>query len=165
MTVVVDTSAFISLAVGDVLDQTLTAFDVVTTPTVIEELEATAEYDDRHGTAATTVLDRANEVTVHDATGTTFETSRVDAGEASCVAAARQRDAAFLVTDDYRALPELQGLVDAEVAVSPIVLRALVKRDVISAEKAETAFERIAAGRDWLDAPIYRYARRLFDES
>ena len=165
MTVVVDTSALISLAVGDVLDQTLAAFDVVTTPTVIEELEETAEYDDRHGTAATTVLRRTDALTVQDADGAPFETSRVDIGEASCVAAARDVDAAFLVTDDYRALPELQGLVDAEVAVSPIVLRALVKRDALSSESAETAFEAIAAGRDWLDAPIYRYARRLFDES
>jgi predicted nucleic acid-binding protein len=164
VTVVVDTSALISLAVGDALDQTLAAFDIVTTPTVIEELEATAAYDDRHGTAATAVLRRTDALTVEDADGAPFETSRVDAGEASCVAAARDDDAAFLVTDDYRALPELQGLVDAEVAVSPIVLRALVKRNALSSEDAETAFETIAAGRDWLDAPIFRYARRLFDE-
>jgi hypothetical protein len=56
-------------------------------------------------------------------------------------------------------------LVEAEVAVSPIVLRALIKRDALSSEDAETAFETIATGRDWLDAPIYRYARRLFDEA
>ncbi|MFC7020393.1 MULTISPECIES: hypothetical protein [Haloarcula] len=164
MTVVIDTSALISLAVGGVLDQTLAAFDAVTTPTVIEELEETAEYDDRHGTAATTVLQWTDTLTVQDADGAPFETSRVDAGEASCVAVARDVDAAFLVTDDYRALPELQGLVDAEVAVSPIVLRALVKRDALSSEDAETAFETIASGRDWLDAPIYRYARQLFGE-
>lgn len=165
MTVVIDTSALISLAIGDVLDQTLAAFDAITTPAVIEELEETAEYDDRHGTAATTLLRQTDALTMQDADGTSFKTSRVDAGEASCVAVARDVDAAFLVTDDYRALPELQGLVDAEVAVSPIVLRALVKRDTLSSEDAETAFETIAAGRDWLDAPIYRYARRLFDES
>jgi len=164
VTVVVDTSALISLAVGDVLDDAIAAFDIVTTPTVIEEVEKTAEYDDRHGTAATAVLRQRDAITVQDADGAPFETSRVDAGEASCVAAARDGNAAFLVTDDYRALPELQGLVDAEVAVSPIVLRALVKRDALSAADAETAFETIAAGRDWLDAPIYRYARRLFEE-
>jgi predicted nucleic acid-binding protein len=164
VTVVVDTSALISLAIGDALDETLAAFDIVTTPTVIEELEATAAYDDRHGTAATAVLGQMESLTVHDADGAPFETSRVDAGEASCVAAARTVDAVFLVTDDYRALPELQGLVDAEVAVSPIVLRALVKRDALSSADAETAFDTIAAGRDWLDAPIYRYARRLFSE-
>jgi predicted nucleic acid-binding protein len=164
VTVVVDTSALISLAIGNALDETLAAFDTVTTPTVIEELEETAAYDDRHGTAATAVLQRMESLTVQDADGAPFETSRVDAGEASCVAAARTVDAAFLVTDDYRALPELQGLVDAEVAVSPIVLRALVKRDALSSADAEAAFETIAAGRDWLDAPIYRYARRLFSE-
>lgn len=140
------------------------AFDIVTTETVIEELEATAAYDDRHGTAATAVLRRTDAITVQDTDGAPFETSRVDSGEASCVAAVRDGDAAFLVTDDYRALPELQGLVDAKVAVSPIVLRALVKRGELSGAEAETAFESIAAGRDWLDAPIYRYARRLFDE-
>ncbi|MDZ5811480.1 hypothetical protein U4E84_08990 [Halorubrum sp. AD140] len=157
-------SALISLAVGDVIDQTLAAFDIVTTPTVIEELEETAEYNDRHGTTATTVLRQTDALTVQEADGASFVTSRVDAGEASCVAVARDVDAAFLVTDDYRALPELQGLVGAEVAVSPIVHRALVKRDALSSEDAETAFETIAAGRDWLDAPIYRYARRLFDD-
>jgi predicted nucleic acid-binding protein len=164
VTVVVDTSALISLAIGNALDETLAAFDIVTTPTVIEELEEAAAYDDRHGTAATAVLQRMESLTVQEADGAPFETSRVDAGEASCVAAARTVDAAFLVTDDYRALPELQGLVDAEVAVSPIVLRALVKRDALSSADAEAAFETIAAGRDWLDAPIYRYARRLFSE-
>jgi len=45
------------------------------------------------------------------------------------------------------------------------VLRALVTRDVISRDRAATAFEQIAVGRDWLDAPIYQYARRLLAES
>jgi hypothetical protein len=69
----------------------------------------------------------------------------------------------FLVTDDFRALPELQELVDAEVALSPIVLRALVIRGVLSAEDANAAFDRIAAGRDWLETPLYRYGRRLLE--
>lgn len=52
-----------------------------------------------------------------------------------------------------------------EVAVSPIVLRVLVKPDALSSEDAEIAFEAIATGRDGLDAPIYRYVGRLLDDS
>ena len=160
---VIDTSAFLSLAVGGALEPVLRAFDVVTTHAVHGELEATAEYEDRHGTAATAVLDAEDAVTVVETQSEEFETSRIDAGEASCVTVTRARGAPFLVTDDYRALPELQQLVDAEVVLSPIVLRALVKRGSWSETQAETAFETIAEKRDWLGAPIYRYARQLFD--
>lgn len=160
---VVDTSAFVSLAVGCVLDHTLDEFDVVTTASVVEELEETAAYDDRHGRGAATVLDASEAFRVVDACGSQFVTSRIDAGEASCVAAVRELDAAFFITDDYRALPELRTVVDAEVALLPIVLRALVERDVLAEPDARTRLDAIVEGRDWLGAPIYRYARQLFD--
>ncbi|KTG30249.1 hypothetical protein [Haloferax profundi] len=160
---VVDTSAFISLAVGGVFETVLDEFDIATTQAVLDELEETAAYDDNHGDGESTILDAVAAIRVVDTTGDEFVTSRIDDGEASCVAAAREVDAAFLITDDYRALPELQNLVDAEVALSPIVLRALVKRDVLTAAEAKSAFEAIAEGRDWLGAPIYRYARQLFE--
>lgn len=161
--IVIDTSALVSLAVGNGLEPVLGEFDVVTTQSVCEELEATGKYDDRHGTAAAGVLDAADGFTVVETQGEESETSRIDAGEASCVVATRDQEAMFLVTDDFRALPELQQLVDAGVVLSPIVLRAIMKRDSWSEQRAETAFERIAEGRDWLGAPIYRYARKLFD--
>lgn len=161
---VVDTSALISLAVGDALDPVLAEYDVITTQTVWKELEATADYDDRHGDGAATVLASEDAFSIIETQAEAFETSRIDAGEASCVAATRTRDTPFLVTDDYRALPELQELVDAEVVLSPIVLRALVKRGTWSEQRAQTAFEKIAEGRDWLGAPIYRYARQLFED-
>lgn len=160
---VIDTSAFISLAVAGVLDHVLDEFEIVTTATVVGELAETAEYDDRHGTGAAAVLDAQDALTVVDTGGSHFETSRIDAGEASCVAATRELDVLFFVTDDYRALPELQEMVDAEVTLSPIVLRALVKRGVLTEAEARTRFEMIAENRDWLGAPIYRYARQLFD--
>lgn len=160
---VVDTSALISLAVGDALDPVLTEYDVITTQRVWEQLEATAN-DDRHGDGAAAVLASEDAFSIIETQAEAFETSRIDAGEASCVAATRTRDTPFLVTDDYRALPELQELVDAEVVLSPIVLRALVKRGTWSEQRAQTAFEKIAEGRDWLGAPIYRYARQLFED-
>jgi predicted nucleic acid-binding protein len=161
--IVADTSAFVSLAVGDVLALFLDEFDVVTTAAVIAELEETAAYDDLHGRGAADVLahdDRVEVVTVESAD---VVTSRIDTGEASCVAAVRNVGAQFLITDDYRALPELQQLVDGEVALSPIVLRALVKRGALSDDETTAVLETIAEPRDWLGTPIYRYALELFD--
>jgi len=91
---VVDTSAFVSLALGDVLDLVTAEFEVVTTETVREELRAAVE---------------------------------------------------------------------SRVALSPIVLRAAVQRGALGEAEARAAFETISEGRDWLEAPIHRYARELFE--
>jgi predicted nucleic acid-binding protein len=161
--IVVDTSAFISIAIADVCRTALTEYDVHTTAVVLDELEQTAEYDDVHGTAAGRVYDRRDAMTVHGTDASGFQTSRIDSGEATCVQLANDLGAAFLVTDDLRALPELQQLTDARVAISPILLRALVERDVLASREAREKLNEIAASRDWLGAPIYRRARRLFE--
>lgn len=161
--IVADTSALVSLATGDVLDLPLAEFDVHTTETVVAELEQTADYDDDHGAAASRAVERRDSMTVHEVADASFDASRVDDGEGSCVRLAQQSDAAFLLTDDLRALPELQALTDANVAISPIVLRALVKRSALSDGEASQRLERIAETRDWLGAPIYRRAQRLLE--
>ena len=160
---VVDTSAFVSLGIADCHDLLIAEFEVATTDRVLAELEATAEHDDPHGRAASAVLENRVAVSVHEVEGTVPETSRIDAGEGSCVSLSRTLDADFLLTDDLRALPELQQLVDAEVAISPIVLRALVERDVLDRAAARDRLDTIAATRSWLGAPIYRRARDLFE--
>lgn len=162
--IVVDTSAFISITIADVLDLVLAEYDVHTTQQVIDELEATAEYDDVHGTSAETVLTQTSALTIHEIGESDFQTSRIDDGEASCIQLARRGAADFLITDDLRALPELQQLTDAQVAISPILLRALVKRDRLTNSEAEDKLDVVATSRDWLGAPIYRRARGLFDE-
>lgn len=161
---VIDTSAFISLAIGDVLDDVLTEYDVVTTRLVTEELESTAEYDDVHGHGAVAVLKRSDRFEVLDIPAPELSSSRIDAGEASCVAAVEEIGAAFLITDDFRALPELTTLLSADVALSPILLRSLVKRGRLTDSEAQSILDTIARDRDWLGAPIYRYAQRLFEE-
>ena len=159
---VADTSALVSIATADLVTVVVEEFDVHTTERVAGELRETAGFDDRHGEAATDVLDRLNDLTVHS-TATPVESARIDSGEGSCAVLADELDAEFLLTDDLRALPELQAATRAEVAISPILLRALVERDVLSAKGARDHLETIAEGRDWLGAPIYRRARRLFD--
>ncbi|MFB6183674.1 MAG: hypothetical protein ABEI96_03890 [Haloarculaceae archaeon] len=162
--IVVDTSAFVSITIGDVLTDVVNEYDVHTTEQVFDELNNTADYDDVHGAAADHVLSNSRDVTVHDVDDSGLRTSRIDAGEASCVHLAEQRDADFVITDDLRALPELQQLTDARVAISPILFRALVKRNVLTNREARATVDHVAASRDWLGAPTYRRAQRLFDE-
>lgn len=161
---VVDTSAFVSLAMGGVLQTVATEFTVVTTETVVAELEETSGFDDRHGRAATSALELRAEFEILDVTPHEHRSSRIDDGEASCVAAVNETDASFLVTDDFRALPELEPLVDAEVALSPVVLLALVRRGVLARSTARDRVDRMADERAWLGTSLYRYAQELFDE-
>lgn len=162
--IVADTSALISLTTAECLDLFLDEFNVHTTDQVIDELEETANYEDPHGEAATRILNQQDRLTVHTVEEDIPETSRIDQGEGSCVVLADQRSADFLVTDDLRALPELQQLTDAQVAISPIVLKALVNRDVLERKEAIERLENLAETRDWLGAPIYRRAKQLFGE-
>lgn len=160
--IVADTSALLSLATVDLLSTFLREFDVHTTKHVRTEVEDTSEYTDRHGAAADSVLAKMDRMTLHQVMAT-FESARIDAGEATCGVLTREIDAEFLITDDLRALPELQTVVDAQVAISPIVLKALVTRGVLNHDAAVQKVDDRADRRDWLGAPIYRRARTLFE--
>jgi predicted nucleic acid-binding protein len=162
--IVADTSALVSLATGDLLDLVLDEFDVRTTRTVVDELRETAAYDDPSGEGARKALDNRDRLRVREVDPVETGSDRIDEGEESCVALSQDVGAAFLVTDDLRALPELQPLVDARVVISPLVLKALVERDVLTAAEARNRLDEIANRRSWLGAPIYRRARDLFRE-
>ncbi|MFB6228220.1 MAG: hypothetical protein ABEH88_06570 [Halobacteriales archaeon] len=161
--IVADTSSLISLTTADTLKPFLSEFDVHTTETVIEKLEDTSQYQDPHGEAAQTVLEHREKLNIHDVGDLKFQSSRIDPGEASCSLLTRELDADFLITDDLRALPELQTLVNTRVAISPIVLKALVQRGVLEQEEAMNRLDELAETRDWLGAPIYRRAQQLFN--
>lgn len=162
--IVVDTSAFISLTAARTLTVFLEEFDVHTTETVVDELENVASYSDETASHAEQVLDSQDQVTVHEVEVPEYQSSRIDEGEGSCIQLTRNSDADFLITDDLRALPELQTLTETRIAISPIVLKALVQRNVLKKEEALDRLEDAAEKRDWLNAPIYRKARELFDQ-
>ncbi len=161
--IVADTSALITLASIDLLGIVLSEFDVHTTETVVQELEETSEYEDRHGEAAQTVLNQIRRIDVHETERTNRQSSRIDEGEATTIEFANNEEADFLITDDLRALPELQTVVRTNVAISPLILKALVKRGVLEEEEAVEKLDQAAANRDWLTAPIYRRAKNLFE--
>jgi predicted nucleic acid-binding protein len=161
--IVADTAALISLASVDLFETLLTEFEVATTETVIDELDATSDYDDTHGRAAQAVLDSTEQLTVREVDGT-LSSSQIDEGEGSCALLCNDLDAAFLITDDLRALPELQTAVDAQVAISPIGLKALVTRQVLDRQTALEKLDQLAEQRSWLGQPIYQRAQNLFEE-
>ncbi|WP_132057440.1 hypothetical protein [Halorussus amylolyticus] len=161
--IVADTSALVSLATVGLVPILCEEFDCHTTEAVAEELRATAEYDDVSGEAAQSVLDQFAQMTIHEVEASEFESSRIDRGEGRCAVLTHELDADFLVTDDLRALPELQTVAASKVAISPIVLEALVRRDVLTRDRAKSELRRIANRRDWLEAPIYRRAQALLD--
>lgn len=161
--IVADTSALISLASAKTLETVLQEFDVHSTETVVRELEETADYDDTSAEASRRVLKQREYLTIHGTEPPGINSSRIDEGEGTCMVLARETEADFLLTDDLRALPELQPLIESNVAISPLVLRALVKRDVLDSETAEEKLDRLASERDWLGAPIYRRAQKFFE--
>ena len=160
--IVADTSALVSLGTIDLVTVVFEEFDVHTTDAVLSELEETATYDDVHGAGARRILDGSDQLTIHSVSGE-LTSSRVDEGEGRCALLTRDIESEFLITDDLRALPELQSIADAKVAISPIVLKALLKRNVLEAETATSKLETLAQRRDWLGTPIYRRAQALFD--
>lgn len=162
--IVADTSALISLTAADTLELLLEEFDIHTTEIVLRELEELASYEDDTAEHADRVLGQNERVTVHDVDTSEHQSARIDDGEGSCVQLTRAQDADFLITDDLRTLPELQTLTETQIAISPIVLKALVKRGVLDKQEALERLEEAAEERDWLEAPIYRRARELFDE-
>jgi len=160
---VADTSALVSLQHAAVLDAVLAKWDVTTTETVLAELRDTASYDDGDARAAAAVLERESEFSVRSVDDA-LTSSRIDPGEGSCAVLARESGPDFLLTDDLRALPELQRAVSAEVAISPIVLCALVARGVLERSDALSRLETLAERRSWLGAPLYDRARPLFED-
>lgn len=159
---VVDTSAFLSLASVKTLETVLDEHSVHTTETVFEELEETAEYEDLHGKAAQRVIELSSKFQVSSVKTEDFESSRIDRGEYSCVVLADRLETEFILTDDFRALPELKSLVDCQVAISPIMLKALVKKDRITEKEAKEKLDKLAESRNWIGSPIYRHAKDIF---
>lgn len=163
--IIADTSALISLASGSVLTLFIDEFEVFITETVSEELEELSQEGDRTAENAEKVARLKESLEIYGTRGEKPVSSRVDEGEASCVLLARKLDADFLITDDLRALPEIEKMVGKNrVAISPIVLRALVKRNVLDKEEAFEKLKKMGKRRDWLHRPIYRRARELLKD-
>ncbi len=161
---VVDTSAFISLGLCDEVQTLLDEFEVHTSRAVIQELEDMSGYDDHEAGAAQSILDKKEKVTIHEVGGAgRLEHGRIDRGEGSCAVLTHSIEADFLITDDIRALPYLKNIASTTVVISPIVLKAFVKRGVLDEKEAKKKVQIMLESRDWFGVPIYEKALELFE--
>ena len=48
--------------------------------------------------------------------------------------------------------------------LSPIILKVMVIKGIIDKRQALTKLDEMAEKRDWLGRPIYRYARKYFED-
>lgn len=162
--IVVDTNAIISLGFCDLSLTSLENFDVHTIEVVLEELEEIMEYDDKKGKIAERILHNDDKITIHDVREEgSFKHRRIDKGGCSCVILARKIKADFLVTDDIRDLPYLKNISMTKVVFSPIFLKALVHKDVLTEKEAKEKLIKLIENRDWFETPIYERSLELFD--
>lgn len=165
--IVSDSSALISLAHGQVLALMLGEFRVVTSNWAVKELEETAKFSDPDGQAARTVLAHLDLLTVVEIPEDDFRdylARRVHAGEASCLALARQQKADALICDDFDALPYLEHYckqLGVEVGLCSALIQALILRGKLTKDEGRAAFDRIAGRRNWLGRPLYEYGKSL----
>ncbi len=163
ISLVADASALVSLASVSLLPLVLNEFNVVVSDVVAQELREMSTYADLYGTAANEVLMNIDRIQVKKTLNyQRFKTSRIDAGEASCMEIIESREQDYLLTDDFRALGEIEKLIGDRVVLSPIILKVLVIRGRIDKHQALTKLDEMAEKRDWLGRPIYKYAKSYF---
>lgn len=165
ISLVADASALVSLASVSLLSLVLSEFIVVVSDVVVRELKEMSTYADTYGNAANEVLRNIDRIKVKKASNyQRFKTSRIDAGEASCMEIIESGEQDYLLTDDFRALGEIEKQIGEKVVLSPIILKVLVIRGIIDKSEALAKLNEMAEKRDWLGRPIYRYAKRYFEE-
>lgn len=165
ISLVADASALVSLASVSLLSLVLNEFNVVVSDVVVRELKEMSVYADTYGNAASEVLRNIERIKVKKASNyQRFRTSRIDAGEASCLEIIEGGEQDYLLTDDFRALGEIETQIGERVVLSPIILKVLVISGLIDKSEALAKLDEMAEKRDWLGRPIYRYARKYFED-
>ena len=129
ISLVADASALVSLASVSLLSLVLSEFIVVVSDVVVRELKEVSTYTNTYGNAANEVLRNIDRIKVKKASNyQRFKTSRIDAGEASCMEIIESGEQDYLLTDDFRALGEIEKQIGEKVVLSPIILKVLVIR-------------------------------------
>jgi len=168
-TLVADASALVSLGIvaaedPDPLERCLATYEVIVPATVIEELREIASYDDVHGEAASTVLEREEGFKTQSVTlDAEFP---LDDGENAAVTLANKIDAALLLCDEFTQLGLIHAsLADTRLVTTPTLLSVLVRRGQLSVADARALLDEISAARSWNANSYVQRARSLLAES
>jgi len=164
---IADASALVSLGIvagntPDPLARCLSRYKVVVPTAVVEELREIASYDDSHGRAASTVLDRAESFTTQSVElDAEFP---LDDSENAAVTLANDLDAALFLCDEFNQL----GLIHASLAATrlvttPTLLSVLVRTDHLSAADARRLLDEISDARSWGANSYVQRARSVLE--
>lgn len=165
--IVVDTATLISLVHGNILELALSEFEFLISNWIIEELNNTAKYKDIDAEAARAVLKqkkRLKIIRIKKAELEKFLSRRIDLGEASCIAIAGKEKVDTLISDDFKAIPELKywsKKFGFDLGLCAILIKALVLKGKLNKEKAKKIFDRIGRKRGWIGRPIYDYGKKI----
>jgi predicted nucleic acid-binding protein len=168
-TLVADASALVSLGIAadddpDPLALVLERYDVLVPRAVVAELEEIASYDDVHGRAATTVLDRIDEFRIVSvALDAEFP---LDDGENAAVTLANDSDAALLLCDEFTQLGLIHAsLANTRLVTTPTILSVLVRTDSLAVADATAILDRISDARSWDGNSYVQRARSVLDDT
>lgn len=150
---VADTSALVSLGtvathdpnpLGIILDH----HQVTIPEQVVSEVEETAMYEDRSGTAAEAVLDCLPKFTVRGAKlNADFP---LDDGENAAVSLANELEATQFLCDEFNQLALVHAsLVDTRLVTTPTLLLALVPNGHLTPGDAEDLLSTMSEARSW----------------
>ena len=163
MQVVMDTSALVSLGtVADSpqtpLDYLLTNHTVAVPEQVLDELEATAVYEDPSGQGAQNALDRRELFEVYSVE--LDETFPLDDGENAAVTLANESEAAQLLCDEFNHLALVHAsLTTARLVTTPTLLVLLTRREVLSRDEADEILTEMSDARSWAGNAYVNRAR------
>jgi predicted nucleic acid-binding protein len=168
-TLVADASALVSLGVAadsnpDPLALCTAQYEVAVPTMVIEELREIASYDDAHGRAASTVLNRTGALETQSvALDAEFP---LDDGENAAVTLANDLDAALFLCDEFTQLGLIHAsLADTRLVTTPTLLSVFVRTEELSAADARTLLDEISDVRSWEGNTYVQRARSLLEDS
>lgn len=165
---VADTSGLVSLGHAgeqdpDPLALCLDGFEVLVPATVVEELNEVATYDDAHGRAATTVLERQAQLTT---TAVPIATEfPLDDGEHAAVTLANDVDAALFFCDEFNRLGLIHAsLANTRLVTTPTLLVLFNRMELLTSAEALALLDLIGQARSWETNSYVERARSLFED-
>jgi predicted nucleic acid-binding protein len=162
-----DTSAMISLEVGDVLIDSLERFEYVIPNKVCKEIEDISEINDEHGSAAEKILQLIKNDKIHRTSVKNIDKvneimdlyKKIDFGEAEALVLAWENHHEILITDDLRSMKDLMDISQGvRIHLSIYVIASMVMLESMTKKEALESLSRISKGRSWENSAIYNKA-------
>lgn len=148
---VVDTSAFLSIESIGLLDTVKNHFQLVTSLSVIGELEQFAEHEDKQGNNARNILSEKEDFLIRQPE-IKEKIQYLHKTDNDLFNLALQEKLP-LITDDHKIAHHTEGKI--EVFYSTFFLIVFVETEILSREEAKTKLEQLRDIRNWKNNIIY----------